>query len=124
MERTFFDLSLQSFLERRFHLRAELLDHPPETAVAAIATVLEWSYGSIYGDAGDTLSVTLHHGPFSLRLEFAVHSDSAQIDTWQVRAEGVPADAVEELTALCDPRQYDRYCHSNHLEPRIEIHSA
>jgi hypothetical protein len=121
MTRTFFDLSLQAFLERRFQIRAEIVEKPPETAVPAIANVHGYSYGGIYGDAGDTFLVQLYNGPFALRLEFAVHHESAQIDSWNVLAEGVPQDAVEELRALCDPRQYDLYWCNNHLEPRIEI---
>jgi len=122
--RTFFDLSLQAFLERRFHIHAEILDHPPETATPAIAFVWRMSYGSIYGDAGDTFHVQLYNGPFSLLLDFSVHSDSSQIDQWYVRADGVPEDAVAELTALCDPWQYDRFSHNNHLEPKIAIQAA
>jgi hypothetical protein len=119
--RTFFDLSLQAFLERRFGMRAEIMDHPPETAVTAIANVHGYAYGGIYGDAGDTFLLQLYNGPFALRLEFAVHLESAQIDSWNMLAEGVPQDAVEELRVLCDPRQYDLYWCNNHLEPRIEI---
>src|SRR5204863_62111 len=81
MTRTFFDLSLQAFLERRFQIRAEIVEKPPETAVPAIATVHGYSYGSIYGDAGDAFLVQLYNGPFALRLEFAVHHESAQIAT-------------------------------------------
>lgn len=42
-------------------------------------------------------------------------------DRWEVRAQGVPKDAVEELTALCDPWQYDRWHHGEFLVPSIVI---
>ena len=122
MSRTFFDLSLQAFLERRFGVRAEIVEQPPEAPVPAIVSAYLYGGGcALYGTFSSARVVQLYNGPFSLKLDFSVHEDSAQIDLWELRAESVPRDAVAELTLLGDPRQYDLWHCSNHLEPSIVI---
>jgi hypothetical protein len=121
MGKAFFDQSLQAFLERRFGIRAEILDHVPDTDAPAIAFVADGSSGGSWGDLKYTWFVQLCNGPFTLRLNFDVHQESNQIDWWEVQAGGVMKDAVEELTALCDPRQYTLHWCNNDLEPRIRI---
>lgn len=121
MMKDFFDRRLQAFLERRFHVRAGILDHPPETATPTIVNTCQGTGGPFYGGVTSDREVQLQHGPFPLQLVYSVHEDSCQIDRWEVRAEGVPKDAVEELTALCDPRQYDRWHHGEFLVPLIVI---